>query len=84
MELNTIIGLLAGFLTTISGIPQLYKTLMTKKAADLSYWMIILVFIGMLLWLVYGIMIKDMPVILANAVSAAIYVMLLSLKIKYS
>ena len=83
MELSTIIGLVAGFLTTASGIPQLYKTFTTKKAEDLSYWMVILVFVGIFLWLIYGVMVKDLPVILANAISLIIYGFILVLKFKY-
>jgi lactoylglutathione lyase len=64
-----IIGFLAASLTTIAFIPQAYKTWKTKSTHDLSVIMFILLFTGILLWLVYGLLIHDLPIIIANSVT---------------
>ncbi len=53
-----IIGLIAAVLTTSAYVPQVYKTWKTKSAGNISLTMYIAMFVGILLWLVYGIPIK--------------------------
>ena len=79
----TTIGLLAGTLTSIAAIPQLIKTLRTRHARDISIWQPLLLAIGIALWLIYGILIHDMPLILSNIVPLACNVMLTILKLRY-
>lgn len=79
----TLLGLLAGTLTTISFIPQVLKTWKTKSARDLSLGMYSIFCLGSLLWLVYGIIIYDIPVITANAVTLALALTLLYFKLFY-
>ena len=78
-----ILGLVAGALTTISAIPQALKAFKTKKTNDLSLGMYILVTAGIILWLVYGLIIKDIPLIAANVVTLALNIFILLLKIRY-
>jgi MtN3 and saliva related transmembrane protein len=78
-----ILGLVAGALTTISAIPQALKAFKTKKTTDLSLGMYILVTAGIILWLVYGLIIKDIPLIAANVVTLALNIFILLLKIRY-
>jgi MtN3 and saliva related transmembrane protein len=79
----TLIGLVAGTLTSIAAIPQLVKTLRTRHARDISVWQPLLLAIGIALWLMYGILINDMPLILANIVPLICNIMLTILKIRY-
>ena len=79
----TNLGLLAGALTSIAAIPQLIKTLRTRHARDISIWQPLLLAIGIALWLIYGILIHDMPLILSNIVPLACNVMLTILKLRY-
>ena len=78
-----IIGFVAGILTTASFIPQLIKSWKTKSTADVSMQMFILTVIGIASWLVYGILLGDLPLILATTVSLIISGAILGLKIKY-
>ncbi len=83
VELAVIIGLAAGFLTTVSNLPQLYKSWKTKSTRDLSLtWLIILGF-GIILWLIYGFTINSLPLILANIVTLVIVLGMIALKLKY-
>ena len=79
----TIIGLLAALLTTFGAVPQVIQIYKTKKTEGLSLLTIFIFFIGVLLWLVYGIMLNDTPLMLANSVSLLVQGSLLYLKLKY-
>ncbi len=62
----TFIGLLAGSLTSFGFVPQIIRGFRTKKMEDVSYYMPIILSIGMFLWLIYGILRKDVAIIAAN------------------
>ena len=79
----TTLGLIAGVLTTIAYLPQLIKTWQTKSAHDLSWSMLIVLCAGIVLWLVYGFYIQNIPIIAANIVTFVFTSMILVLKIKY-
>jgi len=79
----TTLGLVAGTLTSIAAIPQLVKTLRTRHARDISVWQPLLLAIGIALWLVYGILIHDLPLVLANIVPLICNIMLTILKLRY-
>ena len=79
----TTLGLIAGVLTTIAYLPQLIKTCQTKSAHDLSWSMLIVLCTGIILWLVYGFYVQDIPIIAANIVTFIFASMILILKIKY-
>ncbi|MEO6406019.1 MAG: SemiSWEET transporter, partial [Ferruginibacter sp.] len=69
MNLTQIIGILAGILTAFSLLPQLLKIIKEKKAEDVSAWMLIILMCGLCLWVVYGIMKNDWPIIATNSFS---------------
>jgi len=79
----TIVGLAAGVCTTVSFAPQAIKTIRTKSTKDLSLLMYTVITVGIALWLIYGILIKDLPIILANSVSFVLAGIILIYKIKY-
>ncbi|KAA3600422.1 MAG: hypothetical protein DWQ06_09265 [Calditrichaeota bacterium] len=83
MELVTIIGSVAGILTTFAFLPQAIKTWKTKSTKDISLVMFSSLNIGVLLWLIYGIMLDEYPIILANLVTLIFSLPILWLKIKY-
>ena len=67
--MNTLIGLFAAFCTTASYFPQLKKCWDTGSAGDLSLKMFLILTIGIAAWVVYGVLQKDVVIILANSVS---------------
>ena len=69
IEDATIIGLIAAACTTIAFLPQAIKSLRTKQTKDLSLKTFLIATMGVLLWLVYGLLIDDLPLIAANAVT---------------
>ena len=83
MTLITTLGLLAALLTTVAFLPQVIKTWKTKKTRDISFIMYVILITGVFLWLVYGFLIKDLPLILANLVTLVLVSFILFLKIKH-
>lgn len=78
-----LIGLLAGFLTTISFVPQVIKTWRSRSAKDLSLGMFLLFWTGILLWLTYGIIIKNTPIIIANGFTLLLASTILAFKFRF-
>ena len=83
MDPVSVLGLIAGACTTISFLPQVIKTWKTRSAKDLSLGMFSFFCFGVLLWLIYGIMVMDIPVIAANFVTLMLSSTLLFLKLKF-
>lgn len=65
----TILGLVAATCTTLAFLPQVIKNWKTKSVGDLSYQTFLLFTVGTVLWLTYGILIVNIPIIAANAVT---------------
>jgi len=78
-----IIGLLAACITTASFLPQVFKTYKTKDTSGLSLTMYIVFFIGIVLWLIYGIHLNSLPMILANFITAILSLFLIIMKLKH-
>lgn len=72
IDQNEIIGLIAAVCTTFAFIPQVMKVWKTKQTKDLSLRMYSIMFIGIILWLVYGIQIDSLSIIMANVVTATL------------
>jgi len=83
MDFITVVGFLAAVCTTISYLPQLIKTMHSKRTRDLSLTTFSLLFIGLSLWLAYGILLMDAPLIIANVITLFFISMILIHKIKY-
>ena len=83
MDAPTLLGLIAGSLTTLAFVPQVLKTWRTKSGNDISLGMFLLFSTGVLLWLIYGILIDALPVILANGLTLLLSVAILLLKLRY-
>jgi MtN3 and saliva related transmembrane protein len=77
------IGLLAGILTTIAFVPQVIKTWRTRSARDISLGMFAAFTAGVLLWIVYGVLLRAAPIIIANAVTLVLAGAILVMKIRF-
>jgi len=80
---DTAVGMVAGLITSVAAIPQVVKTIRTRHARDISIWQPILLSAGVALWMVYGMLINDLPLILANIVPLICNTMLIGLKIYF-
>lgn len=79
----TIIGMIGATLTTVAFLPQAVKTIRTKNTRDLSLFMFLLLGTGVIMWLIYGILIGDLPIIFANAITFFLVSTIIVMKIKY-
>jgi MtN3 and saliva related transmembrane protein len=81
MNLSELFGYLAATATTISFVPQAIKVVRTRDTRSLSLWMYVLFSFGVALWLVYGILMKAPPIILANAITLLFALIILYYKL---
>jgi len=77
------VGLIAGTLTTMSFVPQVWKIWNTKSARDLSWGMVAVFCAGTFLWLVYGLMLGAVSIIVANAVTFVLSLSICVMKTRY-
>jgi len=82
LTLVRIVGFAAAICTTGAYIPQLLKTWRTRPAVDVSLKMFAIMTLGTALWLLYGIWLRDWPIIGANTVSLGLTSAILVLKLR--
>jgi MtN3 and saliva related transmembrane protein len=80
---TTLIGLAAACCTTVSFLPQVIKAWKTQSTRDVSVMMFTLLVTGNTLWLLYGALIGDLPIVVANIVTLGLVGAILALKLRY-
>ncbi|HWV52416.1 MAG TPA: SemiSWEET transporter [Pseudorhodoplanes sp.] len=83
MSLVMLIGLAAAVCTTLAYAPQVIKAWRTRQTKDISLGMFVLMVTGVVLWLVYGVLIGDVPLIVANLVTLSLAGTILVLKLRH-
>lgn len=83
MDTTLIIGLIAASLTTFAFLPQSIRAIRTKHTKDISLSMLIMLETGVVIWIIYGYIISDIPLLFANTVSFIFVSITLVLKLKY-
>jgi MtN3 and saliva related transmembrane protein len=78
-----ILGIAAGFCTAISLLPQLIKLIKKKKAEEISLFYLIILLTGLILWIIYGVVKKDIPIIATNVVSLVLNVITIVIGVYY-
>jgi MtN3 and saliva related transmembrane protein len=77
------LGFLAGILTSISQLPQVIKVVKTRDTRSISIWTYIILFFGIMLWLIYGIAQNDYPLIFANSVTLILTSLIIYYKTRF-
>ncbi len=83
MNLDTIFGAVAGTISSVTFLPQVIKIYKTKSAKDLSLWTLFFLALGVALWLVYGILKADAPIIITNAIVLTMIFIMLYFKLSF-
>ena len=83
MQASDILGFLAGTLTTAALVPQVWRTFRTKDVSGISLRMYTIFTIGIAVWLAYGVLLKEMPMLVANSVSLVLACAVLVMKLRY-
>ena len=81
-SLETLIGLVAAFCTTVSYIPQLKKCYVTGSAGDLSLKMFLVLALGIAMWCLYGLLKRDLVIMIANGLSLTFLCFILYFKLR--
>ena len=84
MSNATALGYVAGFLTTLAFLPQVIKAWRTQSTEDLSWIMLCFFGCGVSLWIVYGIMLEEPPIILFNAITLGLTLVLATIKFRHA
>jgi MtN3 and saliva related transmembrane protein len=79
-----VIGYIAGFCTTLSFVPQVARALRTRSADDFAWGWLIVFELGLSLWLLYGIVLHNWPMILANSLTMSLCSVLMLMKVRYN
>lgn len=83
MYIADIVGYLAAFLTTLAFVPQAHHSWKTRDLSGISLPMYSFFSLGVLGWLIYGVMITSWPIIVANSVTLVLACVVLYLKLKH-
>lgn len=84
MDTKTIIGIAAGVLTAVSTLPQIVKVIKDKKAQAISPIMFFVLLVGNSLWVWYGLLLQEWPIIITNAFSVVCDILMIVLNYKYA
>lgn len=84
MGMIDLFGYFAGIFVVVSLVPQVMKSWRTKQTRDISLWRYILYTTGLILWIVYGALTSNGPVMVMNSVAFTLSMSMLYLKVKYS
>ena len=74
---DEIVGLIAAFLTTIAFLPQAVKVYRTQSTDGLSLPMYVIMFVGVCMWLYFGLRIESLSVVVANTVTAVMQIFII-------
>jgi len=80
---SEILGLVGGFFTTFAVVPQIMRVYKLKSAREISILYNTMMFLGILIWLAYGIVLDLVPIIIWNIIGAVLVLLLLLSKLKY-
>lgn len=80
MDFIQIIGFGAAIVTTAANIPQAYKIIKSKSTKDISTVTYSMLGVGFALWITYGVLQQDYPIIIANGISLLVCISILLLK----
>lgn len=77
------LGYVAGTISTLTFLPQVIKTWKTKSAKDISIYMFVFATISVIMWLIYGLLIKNGSIIYTNGVILVLSIIMLYFKFRY-
>jgi MtN3 and saliva related transmembrane protein len=83
MEFVDVLGYVAGLLTTLTFLPQVIKTVKERSAKDVSLNMFLIAAANQVLWVIYGVLKKDLVIILTNVLILALSLTMIFLKLKF-
>ncbi|UCG95825.1 MAG: hypothetical protein JSV92_02130 [archaeon] len=83
VEILAIAATVFGIIMSLSYFPQTYKIIKRKSSSDISLLSFLILLIGLLVWLMYGLSINNMPLIIANAIGIIANISVITVYFKY-
>ena len=83
MDIDTLIGTVAGCLSTAAFVPQAWQIWKTRSARDVSWAMYTMLIVGLVLWIVYGLRREALPLVLTNGVILVVALLILAMKRRF-
>jgi MtN3 and saliva related transmembrane protein len=83
MSIATMVGLAAALFTTTAFLPQVVRAWRTRSTRDLSYGTFVTYAVGLAMWFAYGMMIRDVPLMLSNGTTLLLALTIIGLKIRH-
>lgn len=83
MDIDTLIGTVAGCLSTAAFVPQAWQIWKTRSARDVSWAMYTMLIVGLVLWIVYGLRREALPLVLTNGVILLVALLILAMKRRF-
>jgi MtN3 and saliva related transmembrane protein len=83
MHQTEYLGYAAGIITTLAFLPQAVRIFRTRRTRDISLLWALAMNVGIILWLLYGIVKNDMPIIAANSITLFLLIIILYYKVRY-
>jgi MtN3 and saliva related transmembrane protein len=78
-----ILGYSAGFITSLTFLPQVIKTWKEKSAKDISLMMFVIAAVNEVMWIVYGVLLNNWVIILTNSIVLTMSLIMIFLKLRY-
>jgi len=78
-----LVGTIAGALTTIAFVPQVWRVWKTRHTKDLSLWMYLIFCSGVALWFIYGLLLGALPIVVANGITLVLAGAVLLMKLRF-
>ena len=83
MDLTLVLGLAAGFLTTAAFVPQVWKIWKSKSADDVSLPAFIAFAVGVAMWMAYGFLRQEAPIVIWNAITLVLALAIVVMKVRF-
>ncbi len=83
MDFTNILGFAAASCTTLAFLPQVFKVWRSRSTKDISLPMLVTFIVGIMLWMIYGLLVNAAPIYIANAVTLVLNLIILRFKLKY-
>lgn len=84
MQLEDLLGYTAATLTTVAFVPQVWRCFRTKDVSGISLRMYTIFTLGIAVWLAYGIVLRQPPMMVANSLSLVLACAVLAMRVRYA
>lgn len=82
-EVISVSAMIMGVIMSLAGVPQIHRIIKRKSSGDVSISLVVIFLVGVIIWLIYGLVFDSYPIIIANGVGIVIWSITLAIVLKY-